>query len=132
MVTPAAPIVPLADCTTWAKRNPSAKIQPLTEPKRKLTLAEKATRKIAYAQKKQSQAALNAAITEYLQHRAEKFEEMAAEHNVKVSKIVSMIEASTHYKKEHVVTLSNAMIHFMSEKINGSAFTFFLSHFDRY
>jgi hypothetical protein len=71
MSTPAAPIVPLADRTTWAKRNPCAKVQPLTEPKRKLTPAEKATRKIASAQKKQSQAALNAAIAEYLQQRAE-------------------------------------------------------------
>jgi hypothetical protein len=123
MSTPAAPVAPLADRTTWAKRNPSVKVQPLTEPKRKLTAAEKATRKISSAQKKQSQAALNAAIADYLQHRAEKFEEMAAEHNVKVCKITSMVEASTHYKKERAVTLQNAIIHFMSNKINGSKFT---------
>ena len=120
MSTPAAPIAPLADRTTWAKRNPSAKVQPLTEPRRKLTVAEKATRKIASAQRKESQAALNAAIAEYLQQRAEKFEEIAAEHNVKVSKIVAMVEASTHYKKGRRVTLQNAVVHFMSEKINGS------------
>jgi hypothetical protein len=99
MSTPAAPILPLADRTTWAKRNPSAKVQPLTEPKRKLTAAEKATCKIASAQKKQSQAALNAAIAEYLQLRAERFEEIAVAHNMKVSKVESMVEASTHYKK---------------------------------
>ena len=123
LVTPELPpVVPLADRTTWAKRNPSAKVQPVTEPKRKLTAAEKATRKIASAQRKESQAALNAAIAEYLQHRAEKFEEIAAEHNVKVSKIAVMVEASTHYKKERRVTLQNAIVHFMSEKINGSKF----------
>jgi hypothetical protein len=126
MSTPAAPILPLADRTTWAKRNPSAKVQPLTEPKRKLTAAEKATRKIASAQKKQSQAALNAAIAEYLQLRAERFEEIAVAHNVKVSKVESMVEASTHYKKERAVTLQNAIVHHMSEKINGCGFP--LSH----
>ena len=123
MSTPAAPIVPLADRTTWAKRNPCAKVQPLTEPRRKLTPAEKATRKIASAQKKQSQAALNAAIAEYLQQRAERFEEIAVAHNVKVSKVASMVEASTHYKKERAVTLQNAIVHHMSEKINGCEFS---------
>jgi hypothetical protein len=116
------PVVPLADRTTWARWNPSAKIQPFTEPKRKLTAAEKATHKIASVQRKESQAALNAAIAEYLQHRAEKFKEMAAEHGIKVSKIVAMVEASTHYKKEYRVTLQNAIVHFMSQKINGSKF----------
>ena len=72
--TPTTPVVPLADCTTWAKQNPSVKVQPLTDPKRKLTVAEKATRKVASAQRKESQAALNATIAKYLQHRAEKFE----------------------------------------------------------
>ena len=123
MLTPATSSVPLADRTTWAKRNPSANVQPLTEPKRKLTHAEKATRKIASAQKKQSQAALNAAIAEYLQQRAEKFEEIATAHNVKVSKVVSMVEASTHYKKERAVALQNAIAHHMSEKINGCEFS---------
>jgi hypothetical protein len=85
--------------------------------------AEKATRKIASAQKKQSQAALNAAIAEYLQQRAERFEEIAATHNVKVSKVMSMVEASTHYKKERAVTLQNAIVHHMSEKINGCEFS---------
>ena len=104
-VTATASVAPLTDRTTWAKRNPSAKVQPLTQPKPKLTAAQKATHRIASMQKKQSQAALNAAISEYLQHRAEKFEEMAAEHHVKVSKITSMVEAYTHYKKECTVTL---------------------------
>ena len=126
--TPTAPVAPLADRTTWAKQNPSAKVQPLTDPKRKLTIAEKATRKVASVQRKESQAALNTTIAKYLQHRAEKFEEIAAEHNVKVSKIVAMVEASTHYKKEHQVTLQNAIAHFMSEKINRSKFTSCSSH----
>jgi len=52
-------------------------------------------------QRKESQAALNAAIAEHLQQRAKKFEEIAAEHNVKVSKILAMVKASTHYKKGH-------------------------------
>jgi len=122
---PVAPLVvaPLADRTTWAKRNPTAKVQPLSQPKRKLTEAEKATRKLASTQKKQSRAALNEAIAEYLQQRSEKYEELAAEHNVKVSKIMSMVDATTHYKKERAVTRQNAIVHFMSEKINGSEFT---------
>ena len=131
MSTFTAPVAPLADHTTWAKRNPSAKVQTLAEPKRKLTAAEKATRKIASELKKQSQAALNAAVAEYLQHRAEKFEEIAAEHNVKVSKIASMVEASTHYKKQRAVTLQNAIIHFMSEKINGGEFAYCSGCFGR-
>ena len=122
MSTPAAPITSLADRTTWAKRNPSAKVQPLTEPRQKLTAAEKATRKIASTQKKQSQAALNAEIAEYLQQRAERFEEIAVAHSIKVSKVTSMVEASTHYKKECAVTLQNAIVHYMSEKINGCEF----------
>jgi hypothetical protein len=32
-----------------------------------------------------------------------------------------MVEASTHYKKEQPVTLQNAIVHHMSEKINGGA-----------
>jgi hypothetical protein len=66
------------------------------------------------------------AIAEYLQQRAEKFEEIVVEHNVKVSKVVSMVEASTHYKKERAITLQNAIVHHMSEKINGCEFP--LSH----
>jgi hypothetical protein len=98
------------------------KIQPLTKPKQKLTAAKKVTHKIASAWRKESQAALNTTIAKYLQQRAEKFKEMAAEHNVKVSKIAAMVEASTHYKKECQVTLQNAIVHFMSEKIIRSKF----------
>ena len=132
MSTLTIPIVPMVDHTTWAKWNPSAKVQPLTEPRQKLTVAEKATCKIASSQRKESQAALNVTIAEYLQQWTEKFEEISAKHNVKVSKIVAMAEASTHYKKEHQITLQNVIVHFMSKKINRSKFIFCTSKIFNY
>jgi hypothetical protein len=112
------PIAPLADRTTWAKRNPTAKVQASREPTRKLTNAEKATRKLATEQKKKSQVALNAAINAYLLERTEKFEALAAEHNVKVKKIEDMVNSETHYKKPRAPTLQNAIVHFIAKKIN--------------
>jgi hypothetical protein len=116
----ATPIVPLADRTTWAKCNPAAKVQASCEPTRKLTDAEKATRKLATEQKKKGQVALNAAISTYLLERTEKFEAMAAEHNVKVKKIEDMVNSETHYKRPRAPTLQNAIVHFMAKKINDS------------
>ena len=120
MSTPPISVGPLADCTTWAKWNPTAKVQPLSQPRRNLTEAEKATQQLASSQKRQGQVALNIAIEEHLQKVSEKYEQLAAIHHVKVSKIVSMVGAATHYKKEHVVTRTNAIVHFMAQKINRS------------
>jgi hypothetical protein len=116
------PIASLADRTTWAKRNPTAKVQASREPARKLTDAEKATRKLAAEQKKKGQVALNAAISAYLLERTEKLEALAAEHNVKIKKIENMVNSETHYKKPRAPTLQNAIVHFMSKKINDGEF----------
>jgi hypothetical protein len=93
------PIAPLADRTTWAKRNPTAKVQASREPARKLTDAEKAMRKLATEQKKKGQVTLNAAISRYLLKRTEGFEALTVEHNVKVKRIEDMVNSETHYKK---------------------------------
>jgi len=120
MSTPPISVGPLADRTTWAKQNPTAKVQPLSKPRRNLTEAEKATQQLASAQKRQGQVALNIAIEGHLQKLSEKYEELAAEHHVNVSKIMSMVGAATHYKKERAVTQTNAIVHFMAQKINRS------------
>jgi len=118
-----ASVAPLADCTTWAKWNPTAKVQPFSQLRQKLTEAEKATCQLASAQKKQGPVALNKAISEHLQELSEKHEELAVEHHVKVSKILSMVGEATHYKKECAVTQPNSIVHFTSQRIDRSKFT---------
>lgn len=111
-------VTSIADRTTWAKRNPTAKVLPVNVPKRKLTDIEKKSRKVSAEQKKES----HATIREYLLERAERYAELAEAHTVKVSKIEELINSSTHYKKPRAPTLQNAILHYMCEKVNGGMF----------
>src|SRR5882724_13668218 len=120
MSIPPICVGPLADHMTWAKQNPIAKVQPLKQPRQNLMEAEKVTQQLAYGQKRQAQVALNIVIEGHLQKVSEKYEELAAKHHIKVSKIMSMVGTATHYKKECTVTWTNAIVHFMAQKINRS------------
>jgi hypothetical protein len=120
-----APIVPLTDRTTWAKRNALQKIQPTREPARKLTDAEKASRKLAAGFKKQKQTQLNDAVASYIVERTAKLQELADNNNVKVTKIEDMVNAATHYKKSRTPSIANAIIHYLSKTVNeGQLYTF--------
>jgi hypothetical protein len=114
-LTPAAL---LSDRTTWAKRNGFQKIQPSREPARKLTDAEKASRKLAAGLKKQNQIRLNEAVGAYILERTTKLQELADAHSVKVAKIEEMVNAATHYKKTRTPTLANAIVHYLAKTIN--------------
>ena len=113
-----APIVPLTDRTTWAKRNALQKIQPTRVTARKLTDAEKASRKLAAGFKKQKQTQLNDAVASYIVERTAKLQELADNHNVKVTKIEDMVNAATHYKKSRTPSIANAIVHYLSKTVN--------------
>ncbi|KAF8507902.1 hypothetical protein BU17DRAFT_71015 [Hysterangium stoloniferum] len=112
------PVVPHADRTTWAKRNPAANVQASREPTHKLTDAKKAMCKLAAELKKTGQVALNAAVSTYLLEQTEKLNALAAVYNVKVKRIEDMVNSQTHYKKSQAPTLQNAIVHFLAKKVN--------------
>jgi hypothetical protein len=115
-----APIVPLSDRTTWAKRNALQKIQRTREPARKLTDAEKASRQLAAGLKKQKQTQLNDAVAAYILERTDKLKEVADTHGVKITKIEDMVNAATHYKKSRTPSLANAVVHYLAKTVNES------------
>lgn len=106
------------DRNTWAKRNPGAKVAALSHPKKKLTDAEKLSRKHGQTESQKRNEALGEAVKEYLIERDEKLEAMAEENHVKVSKVLDMVNSGTYYKKSRKAMLYNAKIHYMSEKVN--------------
>lgn len=114
------------DRTSWAKRNPTLPTQRLSDPKRKLDAVQKARRKISAEQTKRHRGALNAAILKYLEERAERLDAIAAAHNVKVAKVVKLVNSGTHYAKSRAPSLKNAIVHFMSKKINEGGWCYFL------
>jgi len=114
----ATPITTLTDRTTWAKRNALQKIQPTREPARKLTDAEKASRKLAAGLKRQKQTQLNDAVAAYILERTAKLQELADNHGVKITKIEDMVNAATHYKKSRTPSLANAIVHHLSKTVN--------------
>jgi predicted amidophosphoribosyltransferase len=114
----APPATLLSDKTTWAKRNALQNIQPSREPARKLTDAEKASRQLAAGLKKQNQMQLNEAVGAYILKRSTKLQELADMHNVKITKIKEMVNASMHYKKARTPSLANAIIHHLAKTVN--------------
>ncbi|KAF7981821.1 hypothetical protein HWV62_31943 [Athelia sp. TMB] len=108
----------LADRTTWAKRNPTAKVQPKRAPGAKLSTAERARRKAATAERNERATRLHDDISEYLEESEEKYTEIAERHSVTVQKVKELITAKTYYKSKRAPSLRNAIVHEFAETIN--------------
>lgn len=118
MATTEPVTIPLADKTSWAKRNPTTAVQSSQGPSRKLSEAEKAQRKVAAAERLARNKLLRDDINAYMEERAEKYAELANHHNVKVQKIEELVNAGTHYKKQRAPSLYNAYVHYLSATVN--------------
>ncbi|KAF7965152.1 hypothetical protein HWV62_45392 [Athelia sp. TMB] len=112
-----APTV-LADRTTWAKRNPTAKVQPKRAPGPKLSTAERARRKAATAERNERATRLHDDVSEYIEESEEKYTEIAKRHSVTVDKVKELITAKTYYKSKRAPSLRNAIVHEFAETIN--------------
>lgn len=107
----------------WATRNPTWDVIPArSRPKRKLTKAQLASRKLAAESKSASRALLMQDVDKYLEALDVKVKEIADEHNVKPEFVKKLINPVTTYKKTRAPTLPNAIAHFKAMEVNESEF----------
>ncbi|KAF7984570.1 hypothetical protein HWV62_13785 [Athelia sp. TMB] len=105
-----------ADRTTWAKRNPTEKTQPLRKPGRKLSQGEKLRLKVAAAERREREKKLAEDINAFLEERDVRFAQIAETHDIKVEKVEKLVNADTNYKLYRAPSIYNAYLHHLSEE----------------
>jgi vacuolar-type H+-ATPase subunit H len=104
---------------THAERNLAG--DGLTQPSRslkKLTDAQKATRKIRQETERHAQELLSKDLDQLLTKQREELEELAGQHGKKVEAIDKLISTSGHYKHKRSVNIENAKVHMKSQEVN--------------
>ncbi|KAG1859757.1 hypothetical protein F4604DRAFT_1543906, partial [Suillus subluteus] len=81
--------------------------------------AEKASRALKGAQRKQSKKALHDTITGFLNDQDKKIKDIGALHSVTEDHIKKLITYRMHYKKAHGPQLFNALVHAKNKEVNG-------------
>ena len=113
---PPARVALAADRTTWAKRNPTEKTQPLRKPGRKLSQGEKLRLKVAAAERREREKKLAEDINAFLEEQDVRFAQIAETHDIKVEKVEKLVNADTNYKSHRAPSIYNAYIHHLSEE----------------
>ncbi|KAI6094287.1 hypothetical protein EDD16DRAFT_1503417, partial [Pisolithus croceorrhizus] len=103
--------------STWAARNPSARvIQPRCS--RQISEAQKALWAIACQQRVTKKALLDNAVQEYLTQQTSKLEEIASNHSITVEYLKGLIGGQTHYHNSWKVQRHNALLHAKALEVN--------------
>lgn len=113
---------------THAERNLAGDgiIQPSRSLK-KLTEAQKATRKIRQEAERRAQELLSKDLDLLLTKQREELEDLAGQHGKKIEAIDKLISTSGHYKHKRSVNIENAKVHMKSQEVNaGSSSTLLL------
>ncbi|KAF7974214.1 hypothetical protein HWV62_13189 [Athelia sp. TMB] len=104
-----------ADRTTWARRNPTEKTQPLRQG-RKLSQGEKLRLKVAAAERREREKKLAEDINAFLEERDARFAQIAETHDIKIEKVKKLVNSDTHYSSHRAPNIYNAYIHHLSEE----------------
>ncbi|KAI6018895.1 hypothetical protein BKA83DRAFT_4057608 [Pisolithus microcarpus] len=114
---PAVPTEGIRDVSTWATRNPGARIIP-PRPSRQISDAQRASWAIAREQRAAKKALLDKAMQEYLAQQTSKMEEIALKHNVTVEYLKGLVGGQTHYYSSRKVQRHNALLHAKALEVN--------------
>ncbi|KAG0698990.1 hypothetical protein DFH29DRAFT_809623, partial [Suillus ampliporus] len=83
-----------------------------------LTEAQKASRAIKSAKRREEENALNESIKTYLEEQGKKLREIVLKHNVSEDRIKNLVGYHTHYKKMRAPQLKNALVHAKAQEVN--------------
>ncbi|KAF9231946.1 hypothetical protein BU15DRAFT_67898 [Melanogaster broomeanus] len=107
-----------ANSSTWQARNPG---QPIIQPRVALphqTAAQKASCKIARAQKAAKAKLLYESIEVFLNDQRSKTEALSRQHDVTVDHVKQLIGGETHYHTSQKIQLRNALVHAKAVEVN--------------
>jgi vacuolar-type H+-ATPase subunit H len=104
------------EAASHAERNPDG-ITQTSRTLKKLTDAQKATRKIRQETERRAQELLSKDLDGLLTRHHEELEELAEQHGKKVEAIDKLMTTG-HYKHKRSVNIENAKIHMKSQEVN--------------
>ncbi|KIK10579.1 hypothetical protein PISMIDRAFT_20261 [Pisolithus microcarpus 441] len=114
---PGVPTEGTCDVSTWATRNPGARIiQP--HRSRQISEAQRASWAIAREHRAAKKALLDKAMQEYLAQQTTKMEEITFKHNVTVEYLKGLVGGETHYHSSWKVQRHNALLHAKALEVN--------------
>ncbi|KAG0695697.1 hypothetical protein DFH29DRAFT_806240, partial [Suillus ampliporus] len=108
--------------SSWAARNPTRPVIPTRSKGNALMEAQKASRAIKSAKRKEEENTLNESIKTYLEEQGKKLREIALKHNVSEDHIKNLVGYHTHYKKMRAPQLKNALVHTKAQEVNGGMY----------